>query len=180
MLSSARQCVWLWPSLLALNKWHSHSGIGAGEVCTASRPLHQPNIHACVTACMCEASETITAFPTALLHAPLLPPPAGTTPTPCRCRPFGVAIGGCKVADKLPVLEALIQKADVVVIGGRMAFTFLAAAGVAVGKTQIEENWLEVRWDEGGGRSRLLCRMGCIGTLGLADYTQVLPQMLIC
>lgn len=38
----------------------------------------------------------------------------------------------------------VLQIADVVLIGGRMAFTFLAAQGVAVGKTQIETDWLEV------------------------------------
>lgn len=53
--------------------------------------------------------------------------------------------------DKIKVLHSLILKADVVCIGGRMAFTFLAAEGVAVGRTQIEEDWLEV----GGG-------LGCV------------------
>lgn len=53
-------------------------------------------------------------------------------------------IGGAKVRDKITVLHSLIHKADVLCIGGRMAFTFLAAAGVAVGRTQIEEEWLEV------------------------------------
>jgi phosphoglycerate kinase len=54
-------------------------------------------------------------------------------------------IGGAKVRDKIKVLETLISKADVLLIGGRMAFTFLAAEGVAVGRTQIEEDWLQVR-----------------------------------
>jgi phosphoglycerate kinase len=59
-------------------------------------------------------------------------------------RPFGVVIGGVKVKDKIKVLHSLLHKADVICIGGRMAFTFLAAEGVAVGRTQIEEEWLEV------------------------------------
>lgn len=60
-----------------------------------------------------------------------------------------MVIGGAKVRDKIKVLEALIHKADVLLIGGRMAFTFLAAEGVAVGRTQIEEDWLEVsRWEQ--------------------------------
>ena len=58
-------------------------------------------------------------------------------------RPFGVVLGGMKVKDKMGVLWALIRKADVVVIGGRMAFTFLAARGVAVGATQVETERLE-------------------------------------
>ncbi len=53
-------------------------------------------------------------------------------------------IGGAKVKDKIQVVDALLRKADVLLIGGRMAFTFLAAEGVAVGQTQIEEEWLQV------------------------------------
>eukprot|EP00879_Flechtneria_rotunda_P032612 GHRR01035854.1.p1 GENE.GHRR01035854.1~~GHRR01035854.1.p1 ORF type:complete len:221 (+),score=62.36 GHRR01035854.1:593-1255(+) len=52
-------------------------------------------------------------------------------------------MGGAKVRDKIKVIHSLIQQADIILIGGRMAFTFLAAEGVAVGKTQIEEDWLE-------------------------------------
>ncbi|KAG1676175.1 hypothetical protein FOA52_005016, partial [Chlamydomonas sp. UWO 241] len=47
------------------------------------------------------------------------------------------------VADKIGVLRSLIQKADTIIVGGRMAFTFLAALGTEIGKTQIEEKWLE-------------------------------------
>jgi phosphoglycerate kinase len=53
-------------------------------------------------------------------------------------------IGGAKVKDKIKVLHSLINKADMLCIGGRMAFTFLAAQGVAVGRTQVEEEWLQV------------------------------------
>ncbi|GIL86508.1 hypothetical protein Vretimale_11588 [Volvox reticuliferus] len=58
-------------------------------------------------------------------------------------RPLGVALGGAKVADKIGVIAALVELADVVAVGGRMAFTLLAAKGVSVGSTQIEEGWLE-------------------------------------
>eukprot|EP00878_Enallax_costatus_P015074 GHUV01015784.1.p1 GENE.GHUV01015784.1~~GHUV01015784.1.p1 ORF type:complete len:434 (+),score=93.64 GHUV01015784.1:211-1512(+) len=58
-------------------------------------------------------------------------------------RPFGVIVGGAKVKDKIKVIESLLHKTDVLLIGGRMAFTFLAAEGVAVGRTQIEEEWLQ-------------------------------------
>lgn len=57
-------------------------------------------------------------------------------------RPLGVVLGGSKVKDKIGVISALLGKADVIVIGGRMAFTFLAARGVAVGGTSIETAWL--------------------------------------
>ena len=59
------------------------------------------------------------------------------------CRPFAVIIGGSKVADKIGVLWEMIERADKILIGGRMAFTFLAAKGVAVGRTAIEQEWLE-------------------------------------
>lgn len=58
-------------------------------------------------------------------------------------RPLGVVIGGSKVKDKIGVISALIRRANVIVVGGRMAFTFLAARGVAVGQTAIEPTWLE-------------------------------------
>ena len=58
-------------------------------------------------------------------------------------RPFGVILGGMKVRDKIGVLWALIKKADVIMIGGKMAFTFLAARGIAVGATQIEADFVD-------------------------------------
>ena len=48
-------------------------------------------------------------------------------------RPMAVMLGGAKVKDKIGVVDAVMRKADIVIIGGRMAFTFLAACGVAVG-----------------------------------------------
>ena len=58
-------------------------------------------------------------------------------------RPFGVVLGGMKVRDKISVLYALIEKADVICVGGKMAFTFLAARGIAVGATQIEADFVD-------------------------------------
>lgn len=66
---------------------------------------------------------------------------AMTTPKRLLC----VVLGGAKVADKIGVMWSMIEKADVVIVGGRMAFTFLAAQGISVGETQIEKSWLEVR-----------------------------------
>ena len=53
--------------------------------------------------------------------------------------PFVVVIGGVKVADKIGVIERFTQIADSILIGGAMAFTFLAAAGVAVGSSRHED-----------------------------------------
>ncbi len=53
-------------------------------------------------------------------------------------RPYVVVLGGAKVADKLPVVDALLGRADRVLIGGAMASTFLAAQGYQVGTSLVE------------------------------------------
>jgi len=57
--------------------------------------------------------------------------------------PFVVVLGGSKVADKLGVLRALTKKADVVAVGGAMAFTFLAALGHDVGASIVDDDRIE-------------------------------------
>ena len=57
-------------------------------------------------------------------------------------RPLCFVLGGANVRDKIGVLRSLLQKADTLLVGGRMAFTFLAARGVRVGATQIEADWV--------------------------------------
>ena len=54
-------------------------------------------------------------------------------------RPYAVVLGGSKVSDKLGVIESLATKADSIVIGGGMCFTFLAAQGLSVGKSLLED-----------------------------------------
>jgi phosphoglycerate kinase len=58
-------------------------------------------------------------------------------------RPYAVVLGGSKVSDKLGVIESLATKADSIVIGGGMCFTFLAAQGYSVGKSLLEEDMVE-------------------------------------
>ena len=53
-------------------------------------------------------------------------------------RPFVTILGGAKVADKLTVIENLINKADTLIIGGGMAYTFLAAKGYSVGQSLLD------------------------------------------
>jgi phosphoglycerate kinase len=57
-------------------------------------------------------------------------------------RPFATIIGGAKVSSKIGVLENLLSRVDVLVIGGAMAFSFLKAQGLNVGKSLVEEDRL--------------------------------------
>ncbi|UPW11422.1 phosphoglycerate kinase [Gordonia terrae] len=59
-------------------------------------------------------------------------------------RPYAVVLGGSKVSDKLGVIEALAPKVDTLVIGGGMAFTFLAAQGHSVGTSLLQEDQIDV------------------------------------
>jgi len=58
-------------------------------------------------------------------------------------RPFVAVVGGAKVADKIELLKALSSKVDTLVVGGGMAFTFLAAQGRAVGSSLLDLEHLE-------------------------------------
>ena len=58
-------------------------------------------------------------------------------------RPFTVVLGGSKVSDKLGVIENLLDKADRLVIGGGMVFTFLKAKGYEVGTSLLEEDQID-------------------------------------
>ena len=55
-------------------------------------------------------------------------------------RPYGVALGGSKVSDKIGVISNLLEKVDTIAIGGGMLFTFLAAKGLQIGKSLVETN----------------------------------------
>lgn len=62
-------------------------------------------------------------------------------------KPFTVIMGGAKISDKVPIIDALAKKADNILIGGAMAFTFLRATGLNVGSSLVDENSISIALD---------------------------------
>jgi len=59
-------------------------------------------------------------------------------------RPFAAIMGGAKVGDKIPVITNLLSKVDILIIGGGMAYTFLKAKGLPIGKSILDEEGLKL------------------------------------
>jgi phosphoglycerate kinase len=73
-------------------------------------------------------------------------------------RPFVAILGGAKVSDKLSAINSLIERVDALLIGGAMAFSFLAASGVSVGKSLVESD----RFDQIRGASSTAAERGVL------------------
>ena len=58
-------------------------------------------------------------------------------------RPLAAILGGSKVSSKISVIDRLLEKVDILIIGGGMAYTFIKAKGGKIGKSLVEEDYLE-------------------------------------
>src|SRR5260370_19799618 len=59
-------------------------------------------------------------------------------------RPSVAIMGGAKVSDKIGLIKNLLNKVDSILIGGAMAYTFLKAQGIAIGKSRVEDDKVEL------------------------------------
>jgi 3-phosphoglycerate kinase len=90
-------------------------------------------------------------------------------------RPFTAILGGAKIAGKIEPLEALVKHADVVLIGGGMANTFLVAQNVNMGDSLIDDESIEVarRILSGGGRAQIILPVDLIVADSLENPTKI-------
>ena len=89
-------------------------------------------------------------------------------------RPFVAILGGSKVSDKIGVIENLLKKADKVLIGGGMTYTFYKAQGIEIGNSLVEEDKLDVAkalLEKANGK--LVLPVDSKEANAFADYTEV-------
>ena len=84
-------------------------------------------------------------------------------------RPFVTILGGAKVSDKLGAVQSLLKVVDELLVGGGMCFTFLAARGISIGSSLVEEDMVEwcARLLDGGAPIRLPIDLTALGPGGV-------------
>ena len=89
-------------------------------------------------------------------------------------RPFAALLGGAKIAGKIEPLEALVNLADTVLIGGGMANTFLAAKGVKMGASLVDKDSIDVatRILQGKHRAEVVLPVDVVTESGVADVSR--------
>lgn len=91
-------------------------------------------------------------------------------------RPFVVVLGGAKVSDKLGVIEALVEQADTLLVGGAMCFTFLLARGFPVGDSLVEPAFVDACRDLlDGGVVRIPTDVVVAQEMGADAPTKIVP-----
>ncbi|MDR1567191.1 MAG: phosphoglycerate kinase [Streptococcaceae bacterium] len=89
-------------------------------------------------------------------------------------RPFVAILGGSKVSDKIGVIENLLAKADKVIIGGGMTYTFYKAQGIEIGNSLVEEDKVELAKDIiAKGGDKLILPVDSKEANAFAGYTDV-------
>ncbi|HEM2987904.1 phosphoglycerate kinase [Streptococcus suis] len=89
-------------------------------------------------------------------------------------RPFVAILGGSKVSDKIGVIENLLEKADKVLIGGGMTYTFYKAQGIEIGNSLVEEDKLDVaKTLLGKANGKLILPVDSKEANAFAGYTEV-------
>ena len=89
-------------------------------------------------------------------------------------RPFVAILGGSKVSDKIGVIENLLEKADKVLIGGGMTYTFYKAQGIEIGNSLVEEDKLDVAKSLlEKANDKLILPVDSKEANAFADYTEV-------
>lgn len=96
-------------------------------------------------------------------------------------RPFVCILGGAKVSDKLGVIRSLLTKCDTILIGGAMAYTFLAGEGMDVGESMVEPDLFETaRSLREDAREKLRFPVDSVAARKIADHvaTEICPDVI--
>ena len=93
-------------------------------------------------------------------------------------KPFTIILGGSKVSDKIGIIENLLDKADYILVGGGMAYTFLKAKGLEIGKSLLEEDKIDYCKDLLTKTDKIILPVDHITSLSIEDSECILKNNL--